>query len=108
MKYRNMVIPTIIQKKGERYIKFFDVYLTNVELGQYGIAWMRCGDSCTLPKLLRKIPHIVFEVENVEEAIKNKEVLIKPFYPSHGGEKAVFIVENGVPVGFVELIKNKS
>jgi len=42
----------------------------NMELN--GIEWIRYED-CSLPEIVRKVPHIAFEVDDINEAIKGKK-----------------------------------
>jgi len=62
---------------------------------------MRYGDNCKLSDLVNEVSHAAFKVDDLEEAIKGKEVIIKA--NSNGkGVIVAFIVENGTPV---ELLK---
>jgi hypothetical protein len=45
---------------------------------------------------------VAFEVENIKEAIRGKEVIIPPNSPSEGVIVA-FIVDNGAPVELLEF-----
>ena len=47
---------------------------------------------------------MAFEVEDIEKAIRGKEVIIKPNSPSEGVIVA-FIVDNGAPVEFLQFLK---
>ena len=67
---------------------------------------MRYGNNCNLPKLVKEETHIAFEVDDIEEAIKGKEVIIKPNSPSEGVVVA-FVVENGAPVEFLQFTSTK-
>jgi hypothetical protein len=67
---------------------------------------MRYGENCNLPKLVKEVTHVAFEVYDIEEAIKGKEVIINPNSPSDGIVVA-FIVENGAPVEFLQYIKKE-
>jgi hypothetical protein len=55
-----------------------------------------------LPEIVKTVPHVAFEVENLAEAIKDKKVIIKPNSPSEGVLVA-FIEENGVPIEFIQV-----
>jgi hypothetical protein len=109
MKYHHIGIPTQTPMEGETYLEDFDIHCTDHESNPYGIQWMRYGDKCDLPKLVKEVAHIAFEVEDIEEAIKGKEVIIKPNSPSESVVVAI-VVENGAPVEFLQFTntKNKS
>ena len=104
MKYHHTGIPTKTPKEGEIYLKDYDVYCTDHESNPFGIQWMRYGEKCNLPKLVKEVTHVAFEVEDIEEAIRGKEVIIKPNSPSEGVMVA-FIVENEAPVEFLQFTK---
>lgn len=95
MKYHHMGIPTQSPKQDETYLEKYDIFCKDHESNPYGIQWMRYGDECPLPKLIKEVAHVAFEVENIEEAVQGKEVTVKPNSPSKGVIVA-FIVEMGL------------
>ena len=101
-KYHHIGIPTTIPRMGETYLGEFKVYATDHGSNPYGIQWMRYEPDCPLPELVKTIPHVAFEVDDLELAIKEKKVIIEPNSPSDGVFVA-FIVENGAPVEFLEF-----
>jgi hypothetical protein len=78
------------------------VYHYGYEKSEYGIEWMRYEDDCALPEIVKTVPHVAFEVDNVYESIKGKKVLIEPNSPSEGNIVA-FIEENGAPIEFIQI-----
>ena len=52
----------------------------------------------------KKLPHVAFEVDDIYEAIKDKEVIIEPNSPSEGVIVA-FILENYAPIELMQFIK---
>ena len=60
------------------------------------------GEKCTLPRIVQEVAHVAFQVENLNEAIEGKEVIIQPNSPSEGVTVA-FILENGAPVELLEF-----
>ncbi len=104
LRYHHIGIPTTHSIKGEIYLSEYKAYHHGYENSQYGIEWMRYENDCPLPEIVKTIPHIAFEVDNVYEAIKGKHVIIKPNSPSDGVIVA-FIEENGAPI---ELIQDAS
>ena len=54
MKYHHIGIPTHSPKEGETYLKDYDVHCTDHESNPYGIQWMRYGNNCNLPKLVKE------------------------------------------------------
>ena len=83
------------------------MYVSGYEDSAYKIEWMRYEHGCTVPEIVRTIPHVAFEVENLAEAIKGKKVIIPPNSPSDRVQVA-FIEENGAPIEFIQLVINKN
>ena len=102
MKYHHLGIPTNVRREGERYLDEFKMYVSGYDTSAYGIEWMRFEPGCPLPDLVKTVPHIAFEVDDLHEAIAGKEILIEPNSPSEGVMVA-FIVENGAPIEFLQL-----
>ena len=106
MKYHHLGIPTKSPKDGETYLQQYDIHCTDYESNQSGIQWMRYGKKCPLPKLVQEVAHVAFEVENLDEAIRGKEVIIEPNSPSEG-VRVAFIKDNGAPVELMEFTDKK-
>jgi hypothetical protein len=102
MKYHHLGIPTDKPREDEEYLPEFKMYVSGYESSPYHIEWMRFEPDCPLPELVKTVPHIAFEVDDLAEAIKGKEVLIEPNSPSEGITVA-FIVDNGAPIEFMEI-----
>ena len=102
MKYHHIGITTDKPREDEYYLEEFKMYVSGYEDSPYGIEWMRFDPDCPLPELVKTIPHIAFEVDNLVEAITGKEILIEPNSPSEGVMVA-FIVEDGAPVELMEI-----
>jgi len=66
---------------------------------------MRFGPQAPVPNLVRNLPHIAFEVDDLEGELAGREVLIAPNSPSEG-VRVAFVVENGAPVEFLQFKKN--
>ena len=49
------------------------------------------------------MPHVAFEVGDLEAELEGKEILIEPNSPSPG-VRVAFIVHNGAPVEFLQYV----
>ena len=58
---------------------------------------MRFEADAQVPDLVRQVPHVAFEVSDLESEWVGREVLIVPNSPSDG-VRVAFIVENGAPI----------
>ena len=102
LKYHHLGIPTELKREGETYLPEQKMYFSGYDTSPYKIEWMRFEEGAPSPELVKTIPHIAFEVENLDEAIKGKEIIIEPNSPSPGVTVA-FIVDNGAPVEFLQI-----
>ena len=77
-------------------IQHLKIHATDHESNPFGIQWMKYEPGCRVPELVRKVAHVAFEVEDLEEALRGKKVIIEPNSPSPGVVVA-FIEEAGRP-----------
>jgi hypothetical protein len=63
---------------------------------------MRFEPHCQVPDIVRIIPHIAFAVDDLDEALKGREILIAPNEPS-AGVRVAFILDDGAPVELLEF-----
>ncbi|WP_281648901.1 hypothetical protein [Parendozoicomonas sp. Alg238-R29] len=103
MKYHHLGIPTTDKKPGERHIPHLKMYVSGYEESPFNIEWMRFEEGNKLPELVKTVPHVAFEVDDLEAAIEGKNVIIEPNSPSKG-LRVAFIEDNGAPVEFLEYI----
>jgi hypothetical protein len=106
MKYHHIGIPTDVLRQGEEYIERFRVHVSGYEESPYGVEWMRFEPGSPLPDLVKTVPHVAFEVADLQAAIAGQQVLIEPNSPSPGVTVA-FIVENGAPIEFLQYDRPK-
>ncbi len=104
LNFHHLGIPTNIPRPGEEYYEKLKFFHSGFETSEYGIEWMRYEKDCPLPEIVKTIPHIAFEVDDLDAAIQGKKVIIKPNCPSEGILVAM-IEENGAPIEFLQFIK---
>jgi hypothetical protein len=68
----------------------------------FGIQWQRYWDDAPYPDLVKTIPHVAFEVDDLAAAIAGQRVLIEPNSPSTGVLVAMIEV-NGAPVELMQV-----
>ncbi len=102
MKYHHLGIPTKEKLKDEIYLEHLKMYVSGYGKNPYGVEWVRYDDDADFPEIVKTIPHVAFEVDSIEEAIKGKKVIIKPNSPSPGVIVA-FIEDNGAPIEFLQV-----
>jgi hypothetical protein len=108
-KYHHLGIPTTESLPGERYIPHLRIYVTGFNTSPFGIEWMRFEEDSPISELVRTIPHIAFEVENLQKALKQGsfEILAEPNSPSEG-VKVAMIRHNGAPVELIEFEEKRN
>jgi hypothetical protein len=101
MKFSHIGIPTTEHFEDEIDLPHLKMTVSDHENNPYGIQWQRYWDDAPYPELVKTIPHVAFEVEDLAAEIEGKKVLIEPNSPSEGLTVA-FIEVNGAPVELME------
>jgi hypothetical protein len=101
-RYHHLGIPTDTPRAGEEHLAEHGVHVSGFDTSPYGIEWMRYEPGSAVPELVRTVPHIAFEVDDLAAELVGKEILIAPNSPSEGVIVA-FIVDNGAPVEFLQF-----
>ena len=102
MRYHHLGIPTEVLRKDEVFLADFGVHVSSYRNNPFGIEWMRYETDSPLPELVKTMPHLAFQVEDLDAALADRELLIPPNSPS-GGVRVAFIVHDGAPVEFLEF-----
>jgi hypothetical protein len=101
MKFSHLGIPTNARFEGEISLPHLKMTVSDHENNPYGIQWMRFWEGAPYPDLVKTVPHVAFEVENLAKELEGKRVIIEPNSPSDGLTVA-FIEVNGAPVELME------
>jgi len=96
-RYHHIGIPTTIPHQDEKYIAQLKMHVSGFSSSPYGIEWMRFDPDCSLSEIIKTVPHIAFEVDDLEAALQGQEVISPPGSPSDG-VRAAMILHNGAPV----------
>jgi hypothetical protein len=83
------------------------MYVSSYETSPCGIQWMRFEPDSPVHALIKSVPHIAFEVDDLQAAIEGKEILTAPNSPSEGVTVAM-IVDSGAPVELMEFRRELS
>jgi len=101
-RYHHIGIPSPIPRPGEIYLSHLKVYVSGFESSPYGIQWMRFDRDAPYPEIVKTVPHIAFEVDDLATAIAGRDILIPPNSPSAGVTVAM-ILSDGAPVEVMEF-----
>jgi len=102
MKFHHLGVPTKNKLRDEEHLKDLKMYVSGFGRSPYGVEWNRFEDDAPYPDLVKNVPHVAFEVDDLQEALKGKKVIIKPNSPSPGIIVA-FIEDNGAPIEFLQI-----
>lgn len=99
-RFHHIGIPTQTPRPGERYLAHLKVHVSGYESSPYGIQWMRFDADAPYPEIIKTVPHVAFEVDDLATALEGKDILTPPNSPSEGVTVAM-IVDNGAPVELI-------
>jgi len=99
-RYHHIGIPTNVPRAGETYLERFGLYVSGFPTSPCGIEWMRFEPSSPLHPLIKSLPHVAFEVDDLDAALIGQQVISAPSSPSDGVRAAMIVVDDAP----VELI----
>lgn len=107
-RYHHIGIPTLTVMPEERYLPQFKFYISGFSTSPYGIEWMRFDDDSPMHPLIKTVPHIAFEVDDLDYELTKRElnVITHPNPPSDGVRVAM-IEHNDAPIELIEFACNK-
>jgi hypothetical protein len=106
-RYHHIGIPTDSPRPEEKYIPQFKMFVSGFNTNPFGVEWMRFEPDCPLPELIKTVPHVAFEVDDLDAALEGLEVIFPPGSPSDGVRSAM-IVHNGAPVELIAFCRKVS
>ena len=107
-RYHHLGIPTKKKMPGETYIRELKFFVSGFSTSPFGIEWMRFEKGSPANKLIQTVPHIAFEVDDIDFELSqsNYNVITEP--NSHtAGIKVAMIEHNGAPIELIEFERNK-
>jgi hypothetical protein len=107
-KFHHIGIPTKEVINEEKYLPLLKIGVGGFGTSPFGVEWMRFEKDSNVNELVRNVPHIAFEVNDIELELKKHDfkILTESNSPSEG-VKVVMIEHNGAPIELIEFAKNK-
>jgi hypothetical protein len=102
MKFDHIGIPTTDRFDGEIELPHLQMTVSDHQNNPFGIQWQRYWDDAPYPDLVKTVPHVAFEVDELAAALQGQHVIIEPNSPSHGVTVA-FVEVNGAPVELLQI-----
>ena len=78
------------------------MYVSGFNSSPFGVEWMRFEPESPMSELIRTVPHVAFEVDDLERALDGKELIGEPSSPM-AGVRVAMILHNGMPVELLEF-----
>jgi hypothetical protein len=105
-RYHHLGIPTTIPKPNETHLAHLKIHVSGFDTSPFGIEWIRFDPDCVVSDLVRTVPHIAFEVDDLEAALTGQTLLGEVSSPSKGVRVAM-ILDNGAPIELLEFSRTK-
>lgn len=103
-KFHHVGIPTEKEMPGETYLAEYKLYFSGFNTSPFGIEWMRYESESSVHDLVRSMPHLAFEVNDIELELQRQEFkIITPTNSPANGVRVVMIEHNGAPIELIEF-----
>jgi dihydrofolate reductase len=107
-RYHHIGVPTNEPIKGEKYLSRFKLYVSGFDTSPYGIEWMRFEPGSPIDELIKTVPHIAFEVDDLDRELSRHDFqIITPCNAPGEGIRIAMISHNGAPIELIEFSKEK-
>jgi len=104
-RYHHIGIPTESPHANETHLAAFGLHVSGFSTSPFGIEWMRYSDESPLHPAVKTLPHVAFEVDDLDAALEGQEVIHPPGSPSDGVRSAMILVD-GAPVELIWFRRN--
>jgi hypothetical protein len=101
-RYHHLGIPSTTPRPTETHLPHLKIHVSGFDTSPYGIEWMRFDPGCGISELVRTVPHVAFEVDDLDAALIGQTLLGDVSSPSEGVRVAM-IVDDGAPVELLEF-----
>ena len=106
-RYHHIGIPTNSPRPNEKHLEAFALHVSGFSTSAFGIEWMRYSPDSPLHPAIKALPHVAFEVDDLDAALEGQEVIHPPGSPSDGVRAAMILVD-GAPVELIWFRRNNS
>jgi hypothetical protein len=98
--FHHIGLPTDEPQPGEVYVEDTKVWVTSPDDHPYRVEYLRYEPDSPVTGPLRELPHVAFEVDDLDAALEGEEVILEPFEPMPGLTVA-FILKDGAVFEFM-------
>ena len=104
-RYHHLGIPTTIPRPHEVHLPHLKIHVSGFDTSPFGIEWIRFDPDCAISEMVRTVPHIAFEVDDLDAAVAGQTLLGEVTSPSEGVRVAM-VIDDGAPVELLEFTKH--
>jgi hypothetical protein len=101
-RFHHLGIPTSQPRPDEKYLGEYKMYVSGFETSEFGIEWMRFEKDSPISQIVQTVPHLAFEVDDLDRALEGRQMLGEITSPSPGIRVAM-IIENGALIELMEF-----
>lgn len=102
MEFHHIGFPTTQKHEGETYLEDGKMYITDAAANPHAIEWLRYEPESPMPDILKKTAHVAYVVDDLDEALVGKTILLEPFAPMEG-LRVAFILDEGAPIEYMQM-----
>jgi hypothetical protein len=107
-KYHHLGIPTKEIMLNEVYLAQFKFYVSGFNTSPFGIEWMRFEKDSPVDRLIQTVPHLAFEVKDIDYELEKHDLKVLTPPNSHvSGIRVAMIEHDEAPIELIEFRKNK-
>lgn len=100
LQYDHIGIPTREKRADLIYIPDLKLWTSDYEKDPFRVEWIFFEKDCQIHPLIQRIPHVGFQVKDIEKAVHGRKILMDICV--YGHERMAFIEHNGAPIEFLE------
>jgi hypothetical protein len=101
LEFHHIGVPVKGNRPGERSSSAYGMYTSDGHNKDIHIQFHRFDDGSILDKSIRETTHIAFKTDDIENYLKDKEIVM-PLYEPFKGYKAAMVLLYGVPIEIIE------
>src|SRR6185369_3926024 len=106
-RFHHIGIPTDEPRPNETHLERYGLHVAGFSSSPFGIEWMRYSEGSPLHPAIKTLPHVAFEVDDLDAALEGQEVIHPPGSPSEDVRAAMILVD-GAPVELIWFRRNSS
>jgi hypothetical protein len=107
MQYHHTGVVTDQKQPNEFYVEATKVWVTDPDEHPYRIEFLRFEPDTSVKSPVRDHCHTAYEVDNLDDAIAGKNVLLGPF-DALNGLRVVFIEEDGAVIEYMHFSEGRT